>query len=76
MNMMSQQAMVLLKNHEYIVSQRVDYRLHMYVTLEQNFVNLMTQHMTEIFYNANNTKSLELKVLLEKPNAIYAELQY
>jgi hypothetical protein len=45
-NLMSQQAMVLLKNHEYIVSQLVDYRLDMFITSKQNFVNLMTQHTT------------------------------
>jgi hypothetical protein len=46
---MSQQAIVLLKNHEYIVSQPVDYRLDMFVTSKQNFVNLMTEHMTFFF---------------------------
>jgi hypothetical protein len=42
MNLMSKQAMVLLKNHEYIFSQPIDYRLYMFVTSKQNFVNLMT----------------------------------
>jgi hypothetical protein len=30
--------------------------------------------MTEKIYNVNNTRSLKLDVLLEKPSAIYAEL--
>jgi hypothetical protein len=42
MNPMNQQAMILLRNHDYIVSQPIDYRLNMFVTSEQNFVDLMT----------------------------------
>jgi hypothetical protein len=41
---MSKQDMVSLKNHEYIVSQLIDYRLNMSITSEQNFVDLMIQH--------------------------------
>lgn len=34
----------------------------------------MTQHKTNFFWNAYNTKSLELEVLLKEPNAIFVEL--
>jgi hypothetical protein len=66
--------MILLRNHDYIVSQTMDYRLDMFVTSKQTFVDLMTQHMTNFFCNVDNTKSLELEVLLEEPNAIFVEL--
>ncbi len=66
--------MILLRNHDYIVSQTMDYRLYMFVTSKQKFVDLMTQHMTNFFCNVDNTKSLELEVLLEEPNAIFVEL--
>jgi hypothetical protein len=34
----------------------------------------MTQHKTKEIWNADNTKSLELEVLLKEPNAIFVEL--
>jgi hypothetical protein len=41
--------MILLRNHDYIVSQTIDYRLDMFVTSKQKIVDLMTQHMTNFF---------------------------
>jgi hypothetical protein len=71
---MNQQAMILLKNHDYTISQPVDYRLDMSITSKQNSIDLMIQHKAENIYNVDNTRSLELKVLLKKPSAIFAEL--
>ncbi len=34
----------------------------------------MIQHRTKEIYNVDNTKSLELEVLLEEPNAMFGEL--
>jgi hypothetical protein len=56
-NLMSQQAMILFRNHGYTILQLVDYRLDFSITLEQNFVDLMIQHKTKEIYNVNNTKS-------------------
>ncbi len=42
--MMNQQAMILLKNRDYTVSQPVDYRLDMSITSKQNSIDLMIQH--------------------------------
>jgi len=73
-NLMSQQAMILLNNHHYKVSQLIDYRLDMFVTSKQNFVNVMIQHMIEQICTINNTKSSLLEVLLKEPSAIFAKL--
>ncbi len=70
MNMMSQQAMILFRNCDYIVSQLVDCRLDMSITSKQNFVDLMIQHMTKKIFNVYNTRSSKLEVLSEKPSAI------
>lgn len=35
-NLMNQQAMILIKNYDHIVSQPIDYKLDMYVILKQN----------------------------------------
>jgi hypothetical protein len=58
--------MILLRNHDYIISQLVDYRSDMSITLEQNYVNMMTLHKTIFFCSVDNAMSLEL-VLLEEP---------
>jgi ribosomal protein L20A (L18A) len=42
MNLMNQQVMILLINHDYIVSQLVNYGLDMSIASEQNFIDLMT----------------------------------
>jgi hypothetical protein len=62
--------MILLKDRDYIISQPIDCKLNMFVTLERKFVDMMIQHMTEIFCSVNNTKSSELEVLSEEPSAI------
>jgi hypothetical protein len=33
-------------DHDYIISHLLDYGLNRFVSLEQNFVDLMTQHKT------------------------------
>jgi len=60
---MTQQAMILLKNHDYTISQPIDYRSNMFITSEQNFVNLMIQHMIEQICTVDNVRSLEELVL-------------
>jgi hypothetical protein len=42
MNLMNQQVMTLLINHDYIVSQLVNYGLDMSIGSKQNFIDLMT----------------------------------
>jgi hypothetical protein len=39
---MSQQVMKMFTNHDYIVSQSLDYGLNRFVTSKQNYVDLMT----------------------------------
>ncbi len=63
MNLMSQSTMILSKDHDSTISQPIDYKLDMFLTLKQKFVNLMTQHMTQEICNVNNTKSSKLEVL-------------
>jgi hypothetical protein len=65
--------MILFRLCHYTVSQPTNYKLDMFVTWEQNFVNLMTQHKIEEICNVNNTMSLKLEVLLEEPSAIFVE---
>jgi hypothetical protein len=55
--------MILSKDHDSTISQPIDYKLDMFLTLKQKFVNLMTQHMTQEICNVNNTKSSKLEVL-------------
>jgi hypothetical protein len=73
-NLMSQHAMILLRNHDYIISQPINYRLNMFVTSKQNFVDLMTQRRIEEIYSVDNTRSLELEVLSKEPSALSTKL--
>jgi hypothetical protein len=57
--------MILFKYHDYTISQPIHCKLDMFLTLEQNLVNLMTKEIC----NVDNTKSLELKVLSKEPSA-------
>jgi hypothetical protein len=41
-NLMNQQVMKIFIYHDYIVSQSLDYGLNRFVTLEQNYIDLMT----------------------------------
>jgi hypothetical protein len=66
--------MILLRNHDYTISQPVDYKLDMFVISNQNSVNLMIQHKIEEIYNVDNTKSSKLEMLLKKPNVISTKL--
>jgi hypothetical protein len=61
--------MKIFINHDYIVSQLLHYRLNKFVTIEQNFVNLMTQHKTEEVCSVDNTRSSDLKLSSKQPNA-------
>ncbi len=65
-NLMSQQVMILLRNHDYKVSQLIDHRWDLSITSKQNSIDLMTQHKIEDIYSVDNTKSSKLKVLLEE----------
>jgi len=67
---MNQIGMILLKDHDYKISQPIDYKLDMFVTLEQNFVDLMVQHMTKEICSVDNIKSSKLEVLLKELSAI------
>jgi hypothetical protein len=46
-NLMNQQAMILLKNHNNIVSQPIDYGLNKSVTSKQFSIDMMIQHKTK-----------------------------
>lgn len=63
MNLMTQQAMILFKKHDYTISQPIDYTSNTFVKLEQNFINLMTQHRIQQIYSVHNVRSLEEFVL-------------
>jgi hypothetical protein len=39
--------MILLRDHNYIVSQSLDYKSNMFMTSKQNFVDLMAQNGTK-----------------------------
>jgi hypothetical protein len=71
---MIQQVMILLKNHEYKVSQPIHYRSDTSITSEQNFVDLMTQHMTEEIFSVDNDESSNQLVLSKEPSAISIDL--
>jgi hypothetical protein len=49
-------------DHDYIISQLLDYGVDKLVMLEQNFVNLIIQHRPKGIYNVNNTKSSNLGI--------------
>jgi hypothetical protein len=72
--MMKQQAMIIFTNHNYIVSQSLDYRLDEHVTSEQNFIDLLTQHGIEEVCNVNSTRSSDLELSSKQPNATFSEL--
>jgi hypothetical protein len=57
MNIISQQDMILLRYYDHTISQLVDYKSNMFITLKQNFVDIMIQHMTKEIYNVDNVKS-------------------
>jgi hypothetical protein len=48
--------------------------LDRFVTSKPNFVDMMTQCGTEEVYSTTNTKSSNLKLLSEQPNATSIEL--
>ncbi len=73
-NLMTQQAMILLRNHDYIVSQPINHKSNTSITSKQNYVDLMTRHRIKDICNIDNAMSLEKLVLLEEANAIYIEL--
>jgi len=72
-NMMNQQVMKIFTNHDYTISQSLDYGSNMIITLKWNFVDIMIQHRTKEVYNVDNTRSLDLKLSLEKPFATSTE---
>ncbi len=46
----------------------------MSITLKRNFDDLMTQHRIKEVCNVDNTKSLDLKLSLEKPIATFKKI--
>jgi hypothetical protein len=58
-NLMNQQAMILLKNHNNIVSQPIDYGSDNSITSKQFSIDMMIQHKTKKICNVDNTKSSE-----------------
>ncbi len=74
MNLMTQQIMILLKKHDYTISQPIDYTSNTFVKLEQNFIDLMTRHIIQQIYSVDNVRSLEEFVLSKEPNAISIKL--
>jgi hypothetical protein len=58
------------KNCDYIISQSLDYGSIKFVTSEQNFADLMTQHRIEEVCSVNNIRSSDLQLSLEKPSAM------
>jgi hypothetical protein len=52
-------------------SQPIDCKLDMFLTLEQKFVNVMTQHMTKEICNVDNIKSSEIKGVIKKIQCPY-----
>jgi hypothetical protein len=65
--------MKIFTNHDYTISQSLDYGSNMIITLKWNFVDIMIQHRTKEVYNVDNTRSLDLKLSLEKPFATSTE---
>jgi len=53
-----------------IISHSFDYGSNNSITSKQNFIDLMTQHAIEKVYSVDNTRSLDSKMTLKKPNAI------
>jgi hypothetical protein len=62
MNLMSQQAMILFKNHNHTFSQSLDYKLVRSITLKQNYTNLMTKHKTKEICSVHNIESSNLEL--------------
>jgi hypothetical protein len=73
-NLMSQQTMILLRDHNYKISQSLNYKSDRPITSKQNFVDLMTQHRIEEFCSVKNTKSSNLELLLEQLSATSTKL--
>lgn len=65
--------MMLLRNHDYTISQPTNYKSCMSITWEQKFLDLMIQHKIEEICSVNNIRSIKLEVLLE-PSAIFGKL--
>jgi hypothetical protein len=57
--------MILLKDHNYTISQSLDYKADRQVTSKKTFVNMMTQHSIEGIYSVDNTRSSYLELSLE-----------
>ncbi len=71
---MNQHVMKIFTDHDYIVSQSLDYRSDKFVTLEQNFVDLMIQHKKEKVCSVDNTMSSDLELSSEQPSATFTKL--
>jgi hypothetical protein len=61
--------MKIFTGYDYTVSKLLDYRSDKFITLEQNSINLMTQHRTKEVYNVDNNKSSHLTLSSEQPSA-------
>ncbi len=55
--MMSQQVMKIFIDYDYTISQSLDYRSYKFITLKQNYIDLMTQHSIKEVCNIDNNKS-------------------
>jgi hypothetical protein len=62
--------MKIFTNHKYIVSKSMNYRSNKFVTSKQNFVDMMIPHKTKVVCSVYYTKSSNLELSLEQPNAI------
>jgi hypothetical protein len=60
-------------NHDYTISQSLDYGLDKFITSKQNFVDLMIQYIIEEVCSVDNTRSLDIEMSLEKPSAMSIE---
>ncbi len=65
--------MKIFANHDYTISESLEYTLDGFVTSEPNFVDLMTQHKIEKNCSVDNTKSPNLELSIEQPNALFVE---
>jgi hypothetical protein len=52
--------MILLRDHNYTLSQSLDYKSGRLMTLEQNYVDLMIQHRTKELCNVDNNMTSDL----------------
>jgi len=66
--------MIIIIDHNYIVSQPLDYKTNMFITSKQNFVDLMILHGIEEVCNVNKTRSLNLKLSSKQPSAMSIKL--